>query len=80
MEVEVDPAYEAESYSIQWSSTKRLDGDCFSSKLVLTILDRHVGQSLDIQCRVTTMRSWHRMQMGVDDFLLAYFKVLPPIR
>jgi hypothetical protein len=80
IEVEVDPAYEPESYSIQWSSTKRLDGDCFSPKLVMTILDRHVGQSLDIQCRIAATRSWHRMQMGVDDFLLAHFKVLPPIR
>lgn len=80
LEVEVDPAYEPEYYSIQWSSTKRLDGDVFSPKLTVTILDRHVGQSLDIQCRVATDRSWHRMQMGVDDFLLANFKVLPPIR
>jgi len=79
LELEVDPAYESESYSIRWASTKGLDGACDTPKLVVTILDRHVGQSLDIQCRITTKRSWHRMQMGADDFLIAYFKVLPPI-
>lgn len=79
LELEVDPAYDQDSYSIGWSSTKGLLGTCDSSKLVVTISDRHVGQSLDIQCRITTKMSWHRMHMGADDFLIAYFKVLPPI-
>ncbi|WP_277761479.1 hypothetical protein [Pseudomonas sp. A34-9] len=79
LELEVDPAYDPESYSIAWSSTKGLVGSCDTSKLVMTILDRHVGQSLDIQCRITSKKSWHRMSTGVDDLLIARFKVLPPI-
>lgn len=79
LELEVDPSYDSESYTIAWTSTKKLDGAHNSPKLAITILDRHVGQSLDIQCRITTKRTWHRMRMGMDDFLIANFKVLPPL-
>ncbi|MBI6745980.1 hypothetical protein YA0079_12150 [Pseudomonas syringae] len=79
LEVEVDPTYEPDSYAINWASTKGLEGPCDAPKLIMTVLDRHVGQSIDIQCRITTKRGWHRMHMGADDFLIAYFKVLPPL-
>lgn len=79
IELEIDPAYDAESYDIKWASTKQLDAPVDGSKVVITIQERHVGQSFDVQCRITTKRGWHRMQMGSDDFLLAYFKVLPPL-
>lgn len=78
-EIEVDPAYDPASYSIAWGSTKGLDGDCSSAKLVIEIKDRHVGQMFDVQCRITSDKTWHRMSMGTDDFLMAWFKVLPPL-
>lgn len=78
-EIEVDPAYDPASYSVRWSSAKGLDGNCSSAKLVIEIKDRHVGQSFDVQCRITSDKTWHRMSMGSDDFFMAWFKVLPPL-
>lgn len=79
LEVEIDPAYEPDTYIIQWVSTKQLDGIVSEPKIVIPILDRHVGQTFDVQCRVISKRGWHRLQQGYDDFLFVNFKVLPPI-
>lgn len=80
LELEIDPAYDPATYTIMWSSTKPWSSSPVSStKTVIQITNKQVGQQFDVQCRVTTTRDWHRMQMGADDFLMMIYKVLPPI-
>jgi hypothetical protein len=78
-DVEVDPAYDPSSYSLNWASTRGLTCADTGRKLALTIENRFVGQQFDLQCHVRTKRDWHRMSTGMDDFLLIYLKVLPPV-
>lgn len=79
LEVEVDPSFNVDNYSISWSSAKGLNSIQSGKKLVLQITENHVAQQFDIQCRVVTNKGWHRMHMGADDFMIFYYKVLPPI-
>jgi len=80
LEIEVDPAFDSAIYDVLWTSTKAWsDTPIAATKVVIPITNKQVGQQFDVQCRVTTKRDWHRMQMGADDFLMMYYKVLPPI-
>jgi hypothetical protein len=79
VEIEVDPTFDPSEYRIHWSSAKGIDGVPQGQKIILPITNRHVAQSFDLQCRVTTNRDWHRLHMGADDFLILYYKVLPPL-
>lgn len=80
LELEVDPAYDPNSYSIRWTSTKPWQNEpATSAKVVIPISNKQVGQQFSVHCSITTNRDWHRMHMGADDFLMMYYKVLPPI-
>lgn len=80
LELEVDPAYDPNSYSVTWTSTKPWSSaPLVSAKAVIPITNKQVGQQFEVQCRITTNREWHRMHMGADDFLMMCYKVLPPI-
>lgn len=79
IEIEVDPTFDPTDYQITWSSAKGVDPLPNGSKVVVPITNRQVGQMFDLQCRVTTNRDWHRMNMGADDFLFLTYKVLPPL-
>lgn len=79
VEIDIDPSFDREEYSITWTSTKPKGiSNANSTKVSVLINDTHVGQRWNLQCRVVSNRSWHRMQGGWDDFLLAFYKVLPP--
>lgn len=80
VEIDIDPSFDPAGYSIKWASTKPkgLSGQ-YSPKVSILIDDSHVGQEWNLQCYIVSDRSWHRMQGGWDDFLLAVYKVLPPI-
>ena len=80
LELEIDPSFDPSSYKLTWGSAKGFstfipDG----SKAVIAITNKQVSQRFDIHCRLTTNKEWHRMQMGADDFLMLYYKVLPPL-
>lgn len=80
LEVEVDPSFSRDEYEVSWTSVKGLpDGAARGNKLVLTIEERHVAKRFSVQCKVKSNKLWHRMEMGADDFMLLYYKVLPPI-
>ncbi|MEN4952822.1 hypothetical protein [Stenotrophomonas sp. TWI819] len=80
LEVEVDPSYDPTSYNIIWSSTKAWsDQPQTECKVVIPITNRQVGQQFNVMCTVTANREWHRMGMDADDFLLLYYRVLPPV-
>lgn len=78
LEVEVDQSFDNDEYTITWSSAKGIPNHS-GKKLVLQITEKNVAQQFDVQCRVLTKKDWHRMHMGTDDFMLFYYKVLPPI-
>lgn len=79
VEVEVDPTYTAESYTLEWMVVPgflRLDEN--GRKLSLKILPKHVTQRFQLVCSVVTNLEWHRLGHA-DDVLILYYKVLPPI-
>jgi hypothetical protein len=80
IEVEVDPSFDVENYTLSWSSIKSWsDSRITGTKVVIPITNKQVGQQFDVQCRLTSNKDWHRMGMGADDFLMLYYKVLPPL-
>lgn len=80
IEVEVDPSFAPDTYTFAWSSAKGLGSPAPTGpRVVIPITNKHVGQQFDVQCRLTTTNEWHRMHMGADDFLMLYYKVLPPV-
>lgn len=80
VELEIDPAFDPSTYKLAWGSTKAWDSTPITTtKVVIPVTNKQVGQQFDVQCRVTTARDWHRMHMGVDDFLMLQYKVLPPL-
>jgi hypothetical protein len=80
IEVEVDPAFDVDSYTLTWGSTKPWSiSKVIGTKTVIPITNKQVGQNFDVQCRLTSKKDWHRMSIGADDFLLLQYKVLPPI-
>lgn len=79
VEIEVDPAFDPSDYTITWGSTRLRASVVDQLKLVLPIDNSWVGASVNIQCRITSNKDWHRMEMGADDFLIVYLKVLPPL-
>lgn len=79
IEVEVDPSYSENDYTIKWSSAKGISTPIPNGrKAVICITEKQVAQQFDVQCRVISNKGWHRMHLGADDFLLLYYKVLPP--
>jgi len=79
LEIEVDPAFDPDSYTIRWASTKQWESSSLSESVVhIPISNKQVGQGFDVQCHVTSTKDWHRMHMGCDDFLMFHYKVLPP--
>jgi hypothetical protein len=79
IEVEVDPSFAEEDYTITWGSSKGFSEPMpIGKKAAIAITDKQVAQIFDVQCNIKSNKTWHRMSMGVDDFLIAYYKVLPP--
>lgn len=80
LEVEVDPSFSESEYEVSWASSKGFSHEVPNgNKVVVNITEKQVGKQFDVQCRVTSNKSWHRMSLGADDFLLYYIKVLPPL-
>jgi hypothetical protein len=78
LEVEVDPAFAVDSYTITWTSTKPwLSTEFTGTRAVIPITDKQVGESFDVHCNIISNKTWHRLN-GVDDRLILYYKVLPP--
>jgi hypothetical protein len=81
LEIEVDPSYDTESYSIKWFSTKLWsDEPEVGHKTVVPITLHHVGEQFHIHCEITAHRDWHLLGAGTDDSLVVVYKVLPPVR
>jgi hypothetical protein len=79
LEVEVDPSFPEEEYTIKWGSAKGFSTPIPDGrKAVIQITEKQVALHFDVQCRVTSNKGWHRMHSGADDFMFFQYKVLPP--
>lgn len=75
-EVEVDPTFDPENYTVVWSFYRE---DSFpGTKATLTVTNKHVGEQLELIFRVKSNKDWHRSR-GWDDRLTLLFRVLPPL-
>lgn len=78
LEVEVDPTFPRESYTVAWHSPagcELQDG----LRLTLTLAPRHVSIQTIFRAIVKSKRDWHRFH-DCDDKLLLLYTVLPPAR
>lgn len=76
-EVEVDPSFDTGDFGvIWWVKTASDKGQGTSAKI--RIENKHVGERLELQFKLTTNRDWHRGG-SYDDAIDIYYKVLPPV-
>lgn len=73
-EVEIDETYPADEYMVEWSCISGASGTGSVASIELT--DQHIGESFEIRFVVKTKRDWHR-GIGMDDYLVLLYKVLP---
>jgi hypothetical protein len=71
VEIEVDPSFSDEGFTVKWSSIYVDDqaGERLV-KFVFPIENRHVERELPIAVRIISHQDWHRHQMW-DDFWLS---------
>ncbi len=80
LEVEVDTSFSEEEYEISWHSPKGFRKPAPNGKkVIIKITDNQVAKQYHVQCKVTSNKSWHRMAIGADDFLMYVIRVLPPM-
>jgi hypothetical protein len=77
IEVEIDSSFKEDEYSISWRAIKKIPNFGNTKKISIQIEEHHIGVELNLQCLVTSNKSWHRLSEGCDDLLLAWYKVLP---
>lgn len=77
IEIEIDNSFNENEYTLTWRSIKRIPDFGNTKKISLLIEEHHIGEELNLQCVVISDKSWHRMQQGYDDLLLAWYTVLP---
>lgn len=79
IEIEIDSSFDDNEYVIEWTSPKKIPYFGNTKKISMIIENNHVGSEFNIQCRITSKQSWHRMTEGCDDILYVWYKVLPSI-
>lgn len=78
VELEVDPSFDRDTYSVNWWLKTLPNGGGDGSKAVIPITTAHVGQRMELQFRLITKNDWHRSN-GHDDVVDLYYRV-PPVR
>lgn len=74
IEIEVDPSFEKEFYSLRW--TPKIENSENSNKFTYCIQTKDIGENFNIAVKLVTTNEWHRLN-GWDDYLVTKFKVLP---
>ena len=77
IEVEVDPAFDAEDYDIEWLISNIGGPKTVGPKFSLVLIDRYVSTRFCVVCRVTSKKAWHKLGTFDDQIDIAY-RVLPP--
>ncbi|WP_405176372.1 hypothetical protein MHI27_12075 [Paenibacillus sp. FSL H8-0261] len=79
VEVEIDPTFQKDLYSIQWQVEGYIPSfEDTTNKFTLKISNSHVGERLVLNCFVKSNKDWHRYGAN-DDCLMLLYRVLPPI-
>ena len=80
IEVEVDPSYASNEYSVLWTYTNPSPehSGYRASKIAIKILEEHVNEVFTVYCSVISNKPWHRCG-DVDDCVGLTYKILPPV-
>ena len=76
IEVSIDPTFPRDSYKISWGSAKGILKIENSTTIEIAIEEKHIGDCLDIQCKIISNEVWHR-SVQYDDSIQLQYKVLP---
>ena len=85
LSVVVDPAFDPSSYTLEWMVLSGLAGDNYKrrwenvTQIDFPVVNKTVGSSFDITCRLTTHKDWHKHNWYDDCFEVRIYTVLPPI-
>lgn len=80
LEVVIDESFDSQDYTLSWGSGfKAIPKFGDVRQITLRIESEFVAESFNLQCRVKSNKTWHRMVEGIDDLLLIYYRVLPPL-
>lgn len=74
IEIEVDPSFEKEFYSLVWNPIVENSENRY--KFTYQIQKKDIGEDFNISVKLVTKNEWHRKN-GWDDYLVSKFKVLP---
>lgn len=81
----VDPAFDSSSYSLEWTVDSGLMGKNYTKKwkdvtqIDFPVVNKTVGSSFEITCRLITKKDWHKYNWYDDCFNLNIYTILPPI-
>ncbi len=76
LEIEVDPSFEEEGYTVTWSAGPVYVSQEKANKLTFEVTDAHVAQQSVISVRIKSKKPWHRFQSD-DDVWNVIYKIIP---
>lgn len=85
LSVVVDPAFDPSTYSLEWSVMSGLAGENYRKKwknttqIEFPVVNKTVGSSFEITCRLKTHKDWHKYNWYDDCFEVNVYAILPPI-
>jgi uncharacterized protein YxjI len=79
LEVEVDPSFNEEEYSIEWRILTSGFTVLKGRKVEIKIEKKYVSQLFMVDCTVTSNKDWHA-NAYYDDKMSVWYKVLPPVK
>lgn len=85
LELEIDPNFEQSKYCVQWFGKCGFNGEYFRQVVdneltfEFQVNNNMVGRTIEINCRLTSNKSWHKYGSFDDYFSMSIYKILPPI-
>lgn len=85
LSVVVDPAFDPSTYSLEWTVMSGLAGDNYRktwknvTQIEFPVVNKTVGSSFEITCRLKTHKDWHKRNWYDDCFEVRIYTILPPI-
>ena len=85
LSVVVDPAFDPSTYSLEWTVMSGLAGDNYRktwknvTQIEFPVVNKTVGSSFEITCRLKTKKDWHKHNWYDDCFEVRVYTILPPI-
>lgn len=85
LSIVVDPAFDPSTYSLEWLVLSGLVGDNYKRKwkdvtqIEFPVVNKTVGSSFEITCRLKTHKAWHKHNWYDDCFEVHIHTILPPV-